>query len=351
MPKISVIVPTFKTAKYLPKCLDSILNQTFQDFEIIIVSDGPNEDHKIADEYAAKDNRITVIKDVNKGLGGARNAAMEIAQGSYIAFVDSDDWVALDAYEKALACFSDEVDVVVFGSKCIYENEAVPYREGLQEYLKLKYDKLVKVDNDVIFSTNVHAWNKIYKKSIIDEFKITFPKKMQYEDFPFFFQYFMHSKQAYYLNEDFYYYFQRESSEMAKSYLHKYELAIDHINGCEFLYNKLQETNCYKDNSFLFCDIYSRWIDTGLRYCRRKDKKRFCQYAYDAYKRMNFDNNKIKRLVLLNKKRFGEIINYAYKETMFYIFGLIPFIKIKRYPNRKAKFYLFGILIFKSKTI
>ena len=92
-PELSVIVPVYNVAPYLRKCLDSILNQTFKDMEIIIVSDGPEEDNKICAEYAAKDSRIIFIKDIGKGLGGARNAGIDIARGKYIAFVDSDDWL------------------------------------------------------------------------------------------------------------------------------------------------------------------------------------------------------------------------------------------------------------------
>lgn len=111
-PELSVIVPVYNVAPYLRKCLDSILNQTFKNIEIIIVSDGPEEDNKICAEYAAKDSRIIFIKDIGKGLGGARNAGIDIARGKYIAFVDSDDWLEPETYERALS-YNKDSDIII----------------------------------------------------------------------------------------------------------------------------------------------------------------------------------------------------------------------------------------------
>lgn len=97
MPKISIIVPVYNVEKYLRKCIDSILNQTFKDFELILIDDGStDESGKICDEYNLKDNRIKVIHKENGGLSSARNAGLDIAQGEYIGFVDSDDWIESD---------------------------------------------------------------------------------------------------------------------------------------------------------------------------------------------------------------------------------------------------------------
>ena len=99
VPKVSIIVPVYKVEKYLRKCIDSIINQTLKDIEIILVDDGsPDNCGKICDEYAAKDTRIKVIHKENGGLSSARNAGMEVAEGEYIGFVDSDDWIESDMY-------------------------------------------------------------------------------------------------------------------------------------------------------------------------------------------------------------------------------------------------------------
>lgn len=93
-PLLSVIIPVYKVEKYLRQCVDSVINQTYKNLEIILVDDGsPDNCGKICDEYAEKDKRVKVIHQLNKGLSGARNTGTEQASGEYIAFVDSDDWL------------------------------------------------------------------------------------------------------------------------------------------------------------------------------------------------------------------------------------------------------------------
>ena len=101
MAKVSVIIPIYKVEKYLSRCLDSVVNQTLEDIEIVLVDDGsPDSCPEICDRYAKKDSRIKVIHKKNEGLGYARNSGMLIATGEYIAFLDSDDYVSKDMYEK-----------------------------------------------------------------------------------------------------------------------------------------------------------------------------------------------------------------------------------------------------------
>ena len=100
LPLISVIIPVYNVEKYLKKCIDSVINQTYTNLEIILVSDtSPDNCEKICDDYAEKDSRIKVIHKEKNGLSAARNAGIDIASGKYIGFVDSDDYIALDMYE------------------------------------------------------------------------------------------------------------------------------------------------------------------------------------------------------------------------------------------------------------
>ncbi len=104
MSTMSIIVPVYNVEKWLRRCIDSILNQTFRDFELILVDDGsPDNCPSICDEYAAKDNRIKVIHQKNRGLGEARNSGLKVASGTYILFCDSDDAYVDGAFEKLMA--------------------------------------------------------------------------------------------------------------------------------------------------------------------------------------------------------------------------------------------------------
>ena len=105
MSKISVIVPVYKAEKFLSNCIKSILNQTYHDLEVILVDDGsPDSSGQICEEYAKKDNRIKVIHQKNAGVAAARNVGLDLATGDYITFVDSDDYIRPQMYEKMLKC-------------------------------------------------------------------------------------------------------------------------------------------------------------------------------------------------------------------------------------------------------
>ena len=119
MPKVSVIVPVYKTEKYLTRCVESILAQTCTDLELLLIDDGsPDRCPQLCDEFAAKDSRIRVIHKVNGGVSSARNAGLDVAKGEYIAFVDSDDHIEPDMYEKMLAK-AEEYDCDVVMCDCV----------------------------------------------------------------------------------------------------------------------------------------------------------------------------------------------------------------------------------------
>ena len=123
IPKISVIVPCYRTEKWLDRCVASLVNQTLQDIEIILVDDGsPDRVSAMCDEWAAKDTRIKVIHQRNSGQGPARNVGLDIAKGEYVAFVDSDDWIDADAYRAAYEEIEHDhsINIVVFGT--FFEN-------------------------------------------------------------------------------------------------------------------------------------------------------------------------------------------------------------------------------------
>jgi len=113
-PKISIIVPVYKVEQYIHKCIDSILNQTLNDFELILVNDGsPDQCGQICDEYAKCDSRIKVIHKENGGQASARNMGLDIATGEYIGFVDSDDWIEPDMYEILYnECIINECEII-----------------------------------------------------------------------------------------------------------------------------------------------------------------------------------------------------------------------------------------------
>lgn len=172
MPKVSVIIPVYNVEKYLVKCLESIVNQTFQDIEIICVNDGSNDNSlEILKEYAQRDERIVVISQENKGVSFARNVALDIAKGDYIAFCDSDDTFELDLIEK---CYNEITsngdDVVVFGMNILSKGvksvrSDISFLQDNSPYTK---------DINVIMELSHNVCNKLFKRDFIEKHSIRF---------------------------------------------------------------------------------------------------------------------------------------------------------------------------------
>lgn len=167
---ISVIIPIYNVEKYLKKCIDSIINQTYKNLEIILVDDGsPDNCGKICDEYAKKDQRIRVIHKKNGGLSDARNAGIDIAKGKYIAFVDSDDYVEKEYIEimyKELK--KNNVKIVQCGINKISDNEEIIDNYGYLKDELINSQRIMEEKYTKYPISNVVAWNKLYD---IDLFK------------------------------------------------------------------------------------------------------------------------------------------------------------------------------------
>lgn len=181
-PLISIIVPVYRVEKYLKKCVDSLINQTYTNIEIILVDDGsPDACAVMCDEFEKNDIRIKVIHKVNGGLSDARNAGLEIAKGDYIAFVDSDDFVAPNMYEVLLSaaeCYGADIAI------CNYVRISDAGKiESMGEYaIDDRYTRYEFI-HELIQPYGgyfVVVWNKLYKRCIFDH--LTFPVGKQHED-------------------------------------------------------------------------------------------------------------------------------------------------------------------------
>ena len=117
MPRLSIIVPVYQAKEYLEKCINSILEQSFVDFELILVDDGSDDGcERICNDYAKKDERVKIIRQENQGVSSARNTGLDYATGKYIAFVDADDWVEKDLFEESInAIEKSKADILYHG--------------------------------------------------------------------------------------------------------------------------------------------------------------------------------------------------------------------------------------------
>ncbi len=177
-PKISVIVPIYKVESFLRKCINSILDQTYSNLEIILVDDGsPDKCGEICDRYAKQDSRIRVIHKTNGGLSDARNAALDIATGEYIGFVDSDDWIAPDMYEYLLnGALKYQKDISMCEYYNVYKKDEIATRRYEDEIFDTKSAM------EALFRLRIgnYAWNKLFKRELWLD--IRFPVGKNYED-------------------------------------------------------------------------------------------------------------------------------------------------------------------------
>lgn len=173
---ISIIVPVYNVEKYLNKCIESIINQTYRNIEIILVDDGsPDKCPEICDSYAQKDGRIKVIHKKNEGLINARKSGLEIARGEYIGFVDGDDWIGPEMYElfaKQIEKYSPDMvlsDFYYDNGKELSNSEQLFDREyyNKEDLKKFIYPKMLFSGTYYKFGVNPCCWSKIYKKELI----------------------------------------------------------------------------------------------------------------------------------------------------------------------------------------
>lgn len=196
-PRISVIVPVYNVAKYLDRCVFSILHQTFTNFELLLVDDGStDESRNICDRYAEQDDRVRVFHKVNGGVSSARNLGLDNALGIWITFIDSDDWVEHNYLENLVANMQNHIDLVITG----YDNVSENVNKGR-----------VVIDYNLLFLGDVRCytvpWGKLYRANVIKNNHIRFLEKMKLgEDTVFLWTYMLYTDSVCCVNELGYHY-------------------------------------------------------------------------------------------------------------------------------------------------
>lgn len=235
--KISVIVPVYCVKKYLSRCIESIIRQSYDNLEIILVDDGsPDECGEICDKYAQQDSRIRVIHKKNGGLSDARNSGIDISNGEWIAFVDSDDCVAQDFIE---VLYNNAVATGCLVSQCNYERfgETIPNNNVKREceYVIIdSHDLLHEID----CAKNTAAWNKLYRADLFED--IRFPKGKIHEDVATTFKLFVRAKKVCITQEKMYYYYvNTDSITTSKIKSNKLDLIDAYWEQVEFLRNRI----------------------------------------------------------------------------------------------------------------
>lgn len=268
---VSVIIPIYNVEKYLNRCIESVMNQTYKNLEIILVDDGsPDQCGNICDEWALKDSRIKVIHKENGGLSDARNAGMNIAVGEFIAFIDSDDVVHSLFIQYLLETMLEQnADIVECGVRKFSTEINFPLKDKGNTIFFTKIEAL----RELIFDGDIrqHVWNKLYRKKVIADVK--FPVGKINEDEFWTYKVVGKAEKICKIENEFYGYFQREGSIMGARYsiqrLDALEAKAERLDYMSKFYPELEEAA--RVNFYVSCRYAGQM---SLKYIREKEERR-----------------------------------------------------------------------------
>ena len=261
---ISVIIPVWNTGATLRRCLDSVLRQTYADMQIICVDDGSTDDSlSILHQYAVADARITVAAQEHKGVACARNKGLALAAGEAVAFVDSDDEIAPEAFEKCMGCFTEDVDSVWFRTKADCEYDA-DLAMRVENYLNRCPQGKLRLDDDMLLWCSVQLTNKIFRRENIIEGKLSFPEDLHFEDEAFYYNYFSLYKNMYGMDDSLYVYHMNKNSIMGRKRGKKESLAGDCISIAKTIYDFWQKNGLLEGRERVFAVIMEKMVKNAV---------------------------------------------------------------------------------------
>ena len=304
MPKVSVIVPIYNVEKYLEKCINSLLSQTLEDIQIILVNDGSKDNSgNIAKEYEKNNkDRVIYVEKENGGLSDARNYGLKYATGDFIAFLDSDDYIEKDAYEEMY-------------NKAIEENADYVECDFIWEFPnKIRIDKQYPYKNkkEMLSFVRVVAWNKLIKRQLITDNNLEFPKGLRYEDVEFTSKLIPFINKFAYVDKPFIHYVQREGSIANVQNERTAEIFTVLDNVIEFY----KKNNIYEEYGDELEYNYARYLlcSSLKRMCKIKDKTIREKLLTESWERLNLNfpnwkENVILKTVNIGKNKYMRTVN------------------------------------------
>ncbi len=304
MPKVSVIVPIYNVEKYLEKCINSLLSQTLEDIQIILVNDGSKDNSgNIAKEYEKNNkDRVIYVEKENGGLSDARNYGLKYATGDFIAFLDSDDYIEKNAYEEMY-------------NKAIEENADYVECDFIWEFPnKIRVDKQYPYKNkkEMLSFVRVVAWNKLIKRQLITDNNLEFPKGLRYEDIEFTYKLIPFVNKFAYVDKPFIHYVQREGSIANVQNERTAEIFTVLDNVIEFykknnIYEEYRDELEYNYARYLLCSSLKRM-------CKIKDKTIREKLLTESWERLNLNfpnwkENVILKTVNIGKNKYMRTVN------------------------------------------
>jgi glycosyltransferase involved in cell wall biosynthesis len=300
---ISIIIPVYNVEKYLNRCVDSIVNQTYSNIEIILVDDGSKDKSgEICDKYAMKDQRIKVFHKKNGGLSDARNYGLKEATGDYISFVDSDDWLETDIYEKCMNSNKKyDADIINFAMQ-------INHSDGKYYNQIIKEETLLCGNEGLIYlnsfrNLDISACNKIFKSSLFND--IEFPYGKLCEDCYIMFKIFHKAEKVLITPYLGYHYFKRKGSitlnnNINLDYLYAYYEQMDYFK------KYLPELLYISESSYAFANItmFNNAVTKNNKRIEKETRKNVKEYAKSVYNNEYLPKKKKYQFLLFNRFNF-----------------------------------------------
>ena len=281
--KISVIIPVYNVEKYLPRCLDSIILQTYENLEIICVNDGSTDNSaKILADYAAKDKRIRIIDQKNQGASVARNTGMETMTGGYFTFVDSDDWVQLGTYQKFIDVLQKEkqvIDIFMFNGLRYFQDNPLNVPTFTKIYniqdwgdFTASHFKNIRAHKNPLYNT-MAVWDKIYRTAWYKKYHFQFMDGMIGEDRLFSAQTYL-SADNLYITEDYLYCYRQLSGSVSYA---SNERIFDFLKIADEVKEVYLQHNFYKQSIFSYWEYLLREGISFLKNCDKSLREEYLQ--------------------------------------------------------------------------
>lgn len=241
--KVSIIIPVYNSEETLKKCIESVINQTYKNIEILVINDGSKDKSlKIINEYKNKDKRIKIINQENKGVSGARNTGINNATGDYITFIDSDDYIKPNLVKDTIKIFKEyECDVVRNNYVLSYENGKIQSRHEMYEenrIINITEKKEELIQNILLGKVQSYSWLLTIKRNILNENNLKFDEDVFFmEDIIFLIRLIFFIKNIYFVSEPNYFYYQNNENSLTKDP----KRYVKNINNILVMNRKLQE--------------------------------------------------------------------------------------------------------------
>lgn len=316
-PLISIIIPIYNVEKYLEKCLRSVVNQTYKNLEIILVDDGsPDKCGEICDFYSKIDKRIKVIHKKNGGLSEARNYGLDIMQGKYVMFIDSDDYIALNTCALVIETAEHKNADIVFVSYSLCDNDNFKFndlkRVKAKKISKKKALKSILTNSSTKSGQAIYqmAWGKLYSKNLFKE--IRYPVGKIHEDEFVIYKLIDMSKNCMVINKKLYAYRQRDDSIMGKEQI-KVKAITDAIEAFEERWEYFKKKPKDNNEKFAYLFLIAKYITSYRQLKKINDKENI----YEIDKKINEINYKL-LLKTVNCAMFYKVILALFKYKVLF---------------------------------